>query len=73
MSYSFYLNALQCPKCGRTAFQVNDITIGDTSFLFKAIQCKNCKAVISIIPATYIPETLKEIKEKLNAIEKKIK
>lgn len=73
MSYLSYLNAPQCPKCGGIYFQLNNITIEGTTFSFKAIQCKGCKAVISVIPSTYIPETLKEIKAKLDAIERKIK
>lgn len=65
-----------CPKCRGSKFQLQEIDVENTPYVFMSIQCKSCGHPIGATTLENVPATLikygKEILDKLNSIERKL-
>ncbi len=65
-----------CPKCGGNKFQLQEIDVEDTPYVFMSIQCKSCGHPIGVTTLENVPATLikygKDILDKLDSIESKL-
>ena len=55
-----------CTKCGKTQFEVKEVSPGESNFTLNFIQCTSCGGVIGVIDYFNIGELIHQLAEELN-------